>query len=132
MKYLGIDYGTKKVGLAISDEGASFAFPKEIVSIEKALERIVELTEEEKVGGIVLGHSIASNGEKNEIASFVESFTEKLQSKISVPIFFEREDFSSVEAHRYQTKAGDRDDSAAAIILQRYLDKLLDNKNMQQ
>ena len=57
------------------------------------------------------------------MVSTVTSFVKKLETKVNVPIIFEREDFSSVEAHRYQTKKGNRDDSAAAIILQRFLDK---------
>ena len=123
MKYLGIDYGTKRVGIALSDEGASFAFPREIVATDQAVATIIELIEKEVVSGIVIGYSVASNGEENDITSAVQSFAKKLQAKSTIPLFFEREDFSSVEAHRYQTKAGARDDSAAAIILQRFLDK---------
>ncbi len=123
MKYLGIDYGTKRVGLATSDEDGSFAFPKEIIPTEGAIDRIIILMQIEDIGVIVIGESLASNGEQNDVVSETRSFAKKLESKISVPIFFVREDFSSVEAHRYQTKKGSRDDSAAAVILQRFLDK---------
>jgi putative Holliday junction resolvase len=114
MKYLGIDYGTKRVGVAISDEDGSFAFPKEIVTLDKSVEYIASLVQSEDVQGIVID---------NEVVVDAKSFASRLENKISVPIFFEREDFSSVEAHRYQTKKGSRDDSAAAVILQRFLDK---------
>jgi putative Holliday junction resolvase len=123
MKYLGIDYGTKRVGIAISDEEGSFAFPKDIVSLDKSVEYIASLVQSEDVQGIVIGQSVASNGVDNEVVVDAKSFASRLENKISVPIFFEREDFSSVEAHRYQTKKGSRDDSAAAVILQRFLDK---------
>ena len=123
MKYLGIDYGTKRIGVAISDEDGSFAFPKEILGVDNAIDNIVKIVGEDVVGGIVIGESLASNGEDNDVVVAVKSFAKKLELKTSLPIFFIREDFSSVEAHRYQTKKGSRDDSAAAVILQRFLDK---------
>jgi putative Holliday junction resolvase len=123
MKYLGIDYGKKRVGIALSDETGNFAFPKAIVENKKALEDIFTICNEEKLSGIVLGESVSSNGIKNEIDIEIKSFAKKLGDKTDLPIFFEREDFSSVEASRYQTNSGKKDDSAAAIILQRFLDK---------
>lgn len=121
MKYLGVDYGTKRVGLALSDESGSFAFPLAIVSIENAFSEIERILEKEQIIGIVFGTSLASNGMPNELVLETERFAEKLEA--FAPIFFQREDFSSVEAHRYQTNRGNKDDSAAAIILQRFLDK---------
>ncbi len=123
MKILGIDYGTKRIGLALSDESGGFAFPHSIVSTPNALAAICALVDTEKIDCIVIGYSVASNGLENETATKAVLFKEKLIAAISIPIIFEREDFSSFEAHRYQIKAGNRDDSAAAIILQRFLDK---------
>ncbi len=128
MKYLGIDYGTKRIGIAVSDDGGSFAFPKAVIENAQALESIALLCKEEGVGAIVIGESVASNGETNDLMKAVNNFKEKLAAATNLPIFFEREDYSSVEAHRYQTAAGSRDDSAAAIILQRYLDKAAGQK----
>ena len=123
MKYLGIDYGTKKVGVAISDEDGTFAFPKAIIVAGDALETIAQICTDEKVAAIVIGESVASNGAANELASGANVFKAKLAIATSLPVYLQREDYSSVEAHRYQEKKGDRDDSAAAIILQRFLDK---------
>jgi putative Holliday junction resolvase len=123
MKYLGIDYGLKRTGVAISDDAGSFAFPKEIVPTDIALEYILATVTTEKISGIVIGESLASNGIPNKVDEEVKSFTEKIKNKTKIPVFFEREGYSSVEAHRYQTKKGSRDDSAAAVILQRFLDK---------
>ena len=124
MKYLGIDYGTKRIGIAVSDEEGAFAFPKEILeSTPAAAGAIAQLVQDEAISTIVVGYSLASNGQENAIASAVETFIAKLKGATSIPIVLEREDFSTVEAHRYQTSAGPRDDSAAAIILQRFLDK---------
>ncbi len=123
MKYLGIDYGTKRVGVAISDDAGSFAFPKAICETRTAVAEIADICKAERVEAIVIGESLASNGEPNELASLVQTFKAQLVVATTLPIYFEREGFSSFEAHRYQVDRGARDDSAAAIILQRFLDK---------
>jgi len=124
MKILGIDFGTKRIGIATSDEAGEFAFPKAILSNDTdAIEKIVALIKDEGVDTVVIGESIASNEAANSIEGKVKKFADVIGEKTRVSVVFEREDFSSVEAHRYQTGAGNRDDSAAAIILQRYLDK---------
>jgi RNase H-fold protein (predicted Holliday junction resolvase) len=84
-------------------------------------ETILSMKEKEPVAGIVFGLSVATNGIVNEISDTVRSVADSYTS--IAPVYFEQEMFSSVEAHRFQTDAGDRDDSAAAIILQRFLDK---------
>jgi putative Holliday junction resolvase len=125
MKYLGIDYGTKRIGIAISDDGGEFAFPKGIVDAKNAVAEIVALCQKEHIEGIVIGKSVASNGADNDIVVATEKFKEKLNVATRSPkpeIYFQQESFSTVEAHRYQVDAGKRDDSAAAIILQRFLD----------
>lgn len=124
MKYLGIDYGTKRIGIAISDESGEFAFPKMIVGVADVLQTISDLVAQEHIEGIVVGKSVASNGQNNEITSKVEEFKEKLKMATRLPVYSQDEGFSSMEAHRYQTVAGSRDDSAAAIILQRFLDRI--------
>jgi putative holliday junction resolvase len=123
MRYLGIDYGTKKVGLALSDEGGQFAFPHSIVKNDRELfEAIQKVCEDEKVEALVVGYSLTQQGEENDVVDATNAFTEKLGAVVALPVHKQNELFSSVEAHRYQIKKGDRDDSAAAIILQRFLD----------
>jgi len=124
MKYLGIDFGTKRIGVAISDENGEFAFPKAILPAGGGIvESIALIVKKEQIGTIVIGESLASNGTENALVAQTKKFKEKLEQAFVVPVVFEREGYSTVEAHRYQPKAGNRDDSAAAIILQRYLDK---------
>lgn len=120
-KYIGIDYGAKRIGLALSDEEGSFAFPKGIVTPETLEEEISLLCTTEPIEGIIIGHSLASNGEENSLSSSIQHIAKKLESY--APVVLQHEGFSSFEAHRYQTTKGARDDSAAAIILQRFLDK---------
>ena len=124
MKYMGVDYGTKRIGIAISDENGEFAFPKVILDADSQSPQVVStLASEEKVSGIVIGESLATNGAPNALVEQTTRFKEKLGSITTIPIYLEREGFSTVEAHRYQPTKGARDDSAAAIILQRFLDK---------
>ena len=121
---MGVDYGTKRIGIAISDEDGGFAFPKIILDADVQSPQIVaDLAQEEKVSGIVIGESLATNGAPNALVEQAIRFKEKLGSITTIPLYLEREGFSTVEAHRYQPKKGSRDDSAAAIILQRFLDK---------
>jgi putative holliday junction resolvase len=105
MKYLGIDYGTKRIGIAISDDAGEFAFPKGIVKTDVAVQDIVRICDEENVKEIVIGESIASNEQENEVQSAVRQFGKRLTDVTGRSVSFEREDFSSVEAHRYQTYA---------------------------
>ena len=125
MRYLGIDYGSKKIGLAISDEGGIFAFPFSIlknISKEDPVEKVFEIIKEKNIESIVIGESLNLKGEENKILKDAKSFAEKLVEKSSLPISFEKEWLSTIEARRFQDRH-DADDSAAAIILQRFLDK---------
>lgn len=128
MKYLGVDYGSKKVGLAISDDEGSFAFAHSIVPEKEAVEQIEKIADEKQINTVVVGESQASNGLHNNLFKETKKFALKLEKK-GLKVIFIPEMFSSVEAHRFQVKKGDRDDSAAAIILQRYLDKQIDKEN---
>lgn len=125
MRYLGIDYGVKKIGLAISDEGGSFAFPFLIFanfSKENSVEKILKIIEEKNIEKIVIGESLNLKGEENKILKEAKSFSEKLKEKTNLEVYFEKEWLSTIEARRFQDRH-DADDSAAAIILQRFLDK---------
>ncbi len=136
MKYLGIDYGTKRIGVAVSDESGGFAFPKTIILTgNKALSEIVDLVISEKVDKIVVGNSLDLAGARNVIMEDVDVFTEELHKLTGIPVVLSDERFSSsaVKAfdwskpvatpHRSGKKADPIDDRAAAIMLQRYLDK---------
>ncbi len=122
-KYLGIDFGTKRIGIALSDASGSFAFPHTIVPTAIAEKEIKSLCEKETIGQIVIGFSVATNEIENDVQKQIVSFADRITRATGITTVFEREDFSSVEAHRFQVVQGNRDDSAAAIILQRFLDK---------
>jgi putative Holliday junction resolvase len=136
MKYLGIDYGTKKIGIAISDESGKFAFPREIVPAGvQALRDIVEMAISEDVNKIVVGHSLNTSGERNVIMEDIDVFVEELVKLTGLPVALSDERFSSTAVkafdwskpvatpHRSEKRYQHIDDRAAAIMLQRYLDK---------
>ncbi len=124
MKYLGIDFGLKRVGIAISDAESSIAFPREtILNDEKLLANILAYVESEKVDGIVVGDTRAASGEPNIASLSADLFIEELKAETTLPVYRGFEAWSSVEAARYAPKGEKHNDAAAAaIILQRFLD----------
>jgi putative holliday junction resolvase len=126
MKYLGIDYGSKKVGFAQSDDDGRIAFPLMVSKNDASLTKdTLELIREMKFSTVVIGESVDGNGKPNPIAKEARAFGMKLEDAIDVKIIFEKEWYSTVEARKQPGKGGshDVDDQAAAIVLQRYLDK---------
>jgi putative Holliday junction resolvase len=133
MRYLGIDYGSKRVGLALSDEGGHMGFPRGILPNSGALvEQVVKLVETEGVGAIVLGESRDFAGNHNSIAEDARAFGAALKAKTGLPVYYESEVLTSAEARRApQNSNGSRrpkveravDDSAAALILTSYLSR---------
>ena len=136
MKILGVDFGTKRIGLAISDDGGTLAFPKEVIlNDQKGLERIEQIIKEEKVVEIVIGESMNFSGEKNKVMVQAEKFFADCEKLFMLPTHWQKEFLTSVEAHGRKGKEANNarpinfkkpeqlDASAAALILQRYLDK---------
>lgn len=125
MRYLGLDYGAKRIGVAVSDAAGSFAFPRETIPNDyTAIDRLTKLVKEEGVGEIVLGDARAVSGAANPITADAENFGKMLETHLKLPVHSIWEAWSSVEAGRFAPKGKEHDDSAAAaIILQRYLDK---------
>jgi len=130
MKYLGLDYGSKRIGLAVSDEEARLAFPFKILknenneNKEKLLKEIQDILKEKNIKKIVIGESLNGAGDLNDISKEIKVFASDLEKQIlDLAIFFEKEWYSTVEARRLDNRKM-IDDSAAAIILQRYLDRI--------
>ena len=123
MRYLGIDYGTKRIGIAISDADAGFAFPKETIPNDAtAIDRIYKIVIENGIDEIVIGDARSVGGAENAITKDAETFTGRLAAHIKKPVHASWEAWSSVEAARFAPKGEHNDAAAAAIILQRYLD----------
>lgn len=124
MRYLGIDFGSKRVGLALSDGEGKFAMPHSILSNNhKLLQGILDICKKEDVAGIVLGESLNDKGEQNKIMEMIIPFKKELEGLTHLPVFYEKEYMSSQHAEFFQGKHDMLDASAAALILQRFLDK---------
>ena len=146
MRFLGIDYGTKRIGLAFSDENHTFAFPKEIIlNNQDVFQKLGEILKQEDIREVVVGESLDFSGQPNIVESQVEHFISELKNKFQVKIHREKEFLTSVEARKMgntkmsshisqshskigDTKSGQVDASAAALILQRFLDRYNKNK----
>ena len=125
MRYLGIDYGTKHIGIAVSDDAGSFAFPRKIILNDaKLFDSLLRVIESERAGEIVIGDTLTLNGGANAITGEADAFAEKVKEHMGIPVHRIREAWSSQEATRYAPQGKRHDDSAAAaIILQRFLDQ---------
>lgn len=127
MRYLGIDYGTKRVGLALSDEAGVMGFPHSVEQNDGGLSaRVIALIEREQVGGIVVGDSKDFSGAENPVAKEARAFADVLHEATGITPVFEPEMLTTQEARRdfegIRTK-GVVDSSAAALILTSYLSR---------
>lgn len=131
MRYLAIDYGQKRTGLAICDAGESIASPLKVLAEPKLLiESIVKIAKEEQVGAFVVGLPLnMDDGSEGEMAKRVREFASTLAGRIDLPLFFQDERLSSFDAeskmaglYTRKKKKGRLDAVAAASILQAFLD----------
>jgi len=124
MRLLGIDYGTKRVGIALSDKSGSFAFPNCVLKNDENLfKNISDICRREEVKKIILGQSLNYKGEVNPIMKDAELLKLDIEETLHIPVEYESEFLTSVEAERIQGRGKMLDASAAALILKSYIDK---------
>ena len=123
MKILGIDYGEKRIGLAIGDETQTFARELTILSPKEFWEQIQSLINEHHISQIALGWPLNMSGNMTEKTNEVKAFQERLEKFVEIKIDITDERLSSQMVGNLP--GGDRkiDSLAAQIILQNYLDK---------
>ena len=131
MRYLGIDYGSKKIGLALSDDAGTMGFPHAILANTPRLaDEIYALIAKENIGAVVIGDSRTLSGDENAIAKDAKALGSMITEHAGTPVFYESEVFTSIEARRApakteKTRAPKKhknvDASAAALILTSYL-----------
>jgi putative holliday junction resolvase len=125
-RILGIDYGTKKIGFALSDGGARIAFPKTVQPNVWSYVRayISDLILKDDISEIVIGLPIGLDGKETELSAEVGKFAEKLKKEFVLPIHFENEVYSTAQARTFGGAPEDKIDAAsAALILQTFLDR---------
>jgi putative Holliday junction resolvase len=127
---IGIDYGMKRVGVAVSDDRGSIAFPVATFPNDRVLIPVLQaLIRKENAYAVVIGDSRNSAGTENPVMVRAKRFATELQQAIPIVIHFEPEFYTSVEARKTlrhaQGKPGKQavDAEAAAIILNSYISR---------
>ena len=124
MRYLGIDHGDKRVGTAFSDEEGKIAFPLSTIANDHSLfKSLGSIVKKEGISKIIVGIPFSSKGEETRQSKKVREFAALLHKKLSLPVEFENELLTTRLAEVEGIKKELADASAAAIILQSYLDK---------
>lgn len=134
MRLLGIDAGTRRVGVALSDPTGTIAQGLSVIprrSWEQVLGAIADLARIHQVEGIVVGLPLRLEGGEGEAAAEARRFAARLARVVEVPVVLEDERLSTAEADRRMVEAGVRRDDrrarrdavAAALILQKALDR---------
>ena len=135
MRVLAIDHGTKRMGLALSDELGMIAQPLEFVPAEpfdKFLVRLKEVIQEKQVELLLVGMPRNMDGSYGPAALKVQEFVAVLKTALTIPIKTWDERLTSAQANRFLIQANVSrekrkekvDKTAAAILLQSYLDSL--------
>ena len=137
-KYIGIDYGQKKIGLSVTDDNKVFAFPLETVKNIDFFDFIFDFTKENNVEKFVVGKPIRMSGENSEIESEIIKFIKKLEKKFpNIPIVRFDERFTSKIATKSILSSGAKkklrlkkeivDKISATIILRDFLEYITKN-----
>lgn len=133
-RVMGIDYGDKRIGIAMSDLMQVIASPFEVyntVSSELDVEHICNLIKQNEVETVVIGLPLNMDGTEGERAKITREFADCIAKKCDVNIVFQDERLSSVEAEeilieanvRREARKGIIDKLSASIILESYLNK---------
>jgi len=127
MRYLGIDYGTKRVGIALSDEEGNFAFPNKVIEVKnepQVIAELISIVAQEKVTAIVIGLPLNFHFQETPQTRVVKEFGERFRKDLEgMPILFVNEVLSTKEAERSPGVSKKMIDAAsAAVLLQSFLD----------
>lgn len=128
-----IDYGLKRIGIALSDPTGSMAFPfKTVEGGKKAALHVKEALKEHVLEKIIIGLPLLMNGQEGEMVHAVRAFAEELDKLMQIPILFLDERLTSAQADKSlkeiscnrKKRSAKIDTAAAALLLQHYLDTL--------
>jgi putative holliday junction resolvase len=128
MKYLGIDYGSKRTGVAVSDTAGRVAVVKETIELgsqQGVIDRIKEIIVQDSVDVVVIGRPTNMSGEGTQQTETVDRFVEKLRNHVDVPVQVTDERLTTEAAKTllHGVKMQERDQVAAQILLQNFLDQ---------
>jgi len=132
VRLLGIDYGLKRVGLAVADDSSSLAFPRPVLertSNDALVAEIGRMATAEGIQAIVLGLPLALDGQDTDMARQVRNLAKRITAKTGLPVHLVDERLTSAEAQARLREAGVAsrktkgrlDSGAAVLILEAYL-----------
>ena len=132
-RILGIDFGSRRMGLALSDSGCTIASPHKTLryrSVPDLVRQLASLIKDKGVDRVVVGLPIGMKGQRTHQTAEVEEFVDTLARHLSIPVDVMDERLTTVEATRSLRRQGFKpslnkpliDETAAAILLQSYLD----------
>ena len=130
MRYLAIDYGNKRTGLAICDREETIVSPLAVIPSAEAIEKVAHIVQQEGVDAVVLGLPLNMDDSEGAQAKLVRTFAAQLQASLDIPIHFQDERLSSFAAEEKllpaeltRKKAKKRLDAiAAAQILEAFIE----------
>ena len=123
MRYLGIDYGTKRIGFAVGDDDRMIAFPRDVMQGKKAaLDYVDKMIDREGVQKVVMGIPVRHGGEEGDLARDIRAFTKEVAEKFGIDVVFQNEIFSTKAIQQGTVARSKTDAASAALILQSYLD----------
>ena len=136
MRWMAIDHGTKKIGIAFCDEMEIIASPYGVwlMEGEVSIERLAELARTENVGAILVGLPLHKDGNESITAASAREFGQALAERTNLPLAFVNEHLTTSEARRLLTQSGVKpkdhgaklDAAAAAVLLQEHLENRRD------
>ncbi len=131
MRAIGLDWGTVRVGIAMTDEEQTMAFPlQHPLETKEAIKQIQKLSEEYTVEKIIMGLPLSLSGEEGSSAKKAKDFGEKITKNTGLEVIYIDERFSTTASTKalqqqdIKEKEGRevKDNIAAALLLQQYLD----------
>ena len=129
-RILGIDYGSKRMGLALSDPTGFLASPLEVWPAETPLKNYARLCRERDIERVIVGLPLRMDGGEGPAAELARAFADRLRGVLKVPVEMWDERWTTLSAHQALIEGGARrerrreivDQVAAQIMLQHYLD----------
>jgi putative Holliday junction resolvase len=129
MRYLGIDFGLKKIGLSLGDDQTKMALPIETIkNSEQVFYSLSDLIEQENIGAVVVGVPVQSDTSFNSAQfDITNEFINNLEKAINLPVYRVDERYTTSESKRLIKEFGaqaSEDSLSAMLILQAYFDEL--------
>lgn len=132
MRFLGIDYGNKRIGISISDKSNTIANPFSTIintGFDNVLNQIIEIINQEQVTDIIIGLPLSFNFDNTEQTDLTQKFIDFISEKLyNINVHIENEILSTKEAENRLDNLADKnsviDETASSLILQSYLDKI--------